>query len=502
MPYQKLISACLAFLLAFYCYPVSCGSAFADETLVSTVSNGEGVGFDYKQGSQDSNLDSDIAGFGSGLSSSASSGDGYEVADDSHDVPSGDGVYSSDGIEPRVAPAVLLGWAGQALGAGASVTAIISGLNNLFGSPSGSSMTRIEALLTSILGWQYGLDNSLGTTNIRLLNLYNLVNQMYTNDFKGIYSLFSHIGVNTDLFKTTLNSINDRLYARNADGYTISHWVAGVYNHLGRVLTALGTSGSLYTLLNKYLGEIRDYSAGSYTRLASLISLLATEGDLYQLLNKYMGGLFDYSGGLYGRLATTNTILNTYLPKLAAPVVSFDDSNVLSYLSRILNALSENGAIAVAVSVDTSALQALREGELKAIYEQLLAMGSFAGDGVLAKLDEITDLLLIAGAKDLVETIVGDFSQITAAVQSSALDSVLQSAFPFCIPAVLKQLLGLLEYEAAAPVLDFEIGGHPMHVDASAAQGFADLVSWACRFLFLFGLLVSTRKFIYTGVAQ
>ncbi len=337
---------------------------------------------------------------------------------------------------------------------------------------------------------------------MRLLNLYNLVNQMYTNDFKGIYSLFSHIGVNTDLFKTTLNSINDRLYASNADGYTITHWVAGVYNHLGRVFTALGTSGSLYTLLNKVLGEYRDYSAGSYTRLGSLISLLATEGDLYQLLNKSMGGLLDYTGGLYGRLATTNSILNTYLPKLAAPVVSFDDSNVLSYLSRILNALSENGAIAVAVSVDTSALQALREGELKAIYEQLLAMGSFAGDGVLAKLDEIRDLLLIAGAKDLVETIVGDFSQITDAVQSSALESVLQSAFPFCIPAVLKQLMGLLEYEAAAPVLDFEIGGQPMHVDASAAQGFADLVSWACRFLFLFGLLVSTRKFIYTGVAQ
>lgn len=420
----------------------------------------------------------------------------------------------------------------------------------------------IKTYLTNVLARQdnlYSLVSHIGVnTDIFKTHLTNIANRLlwdgtlagtssvktYTLSelFANYYALYRSSSFRTGVLSGVSSSsltygtadllfhLNNLLYRRTVyDGdigygsttYTVSELVASLarttrsVNYRSGVLSWVSSSERTYStadllfylngIFNSrtlYTGDI-GFGAGSYTMselLGYVVRNVRGTGYRTGVLSGVSSSSLTYSTA--DILFHMYNLLREYLPKLAAPLVSFDDSNVVSYLSRILTALSENGAIAVAVSVDTSALQALREGELKAIYEQLLAMGSFAGDGVLAKLDEIRDLLLIAGAKDLVETIVGDFSQITDAVQSSALESVLQSAFPFCIPAVLKQLMGLLEYEAAAPVLDFEIGGQPMHVDASAAQGFADLVSWACRFLFLFGLLVSTRKFIYTGVAQ
>lgn len=565
MPYQKLVAVCLAFLLAFSCYPLSCtNKAFADETLPEqSFEDG-----DLVAGGLESGFGIDAAGvepFGGSpiLPPVADVGDsaGSDIGSDGDSFDSADEIASFPGGVTAYAAAPIVSELGKKVLAALGGAAINSLANNLVSTLGGSKPSVSETLLAAILGWQSILSDDNGTINTRLLNLYNLVNQMYTHDIKGIYSLITHIGVNTDLLKTYTDGLEGLLsdlksYSSEILGDT--HWqgylsgqgtadfsvaalLGRIYNsnysnfswlggflHWEGYLPGFGQADfSLAALVERFYevsrsslsninsnlvwsGNLTGYGEGTFSAAALL-------NRLYEMSRSRLGLIADYSvwhGSLVGHgeadfssasiLGRFYNLCADFFPRFASMQVNaaFDDSNIVSYLSRILTALSEDGAIAVAVSVDTSALQALRDGELKAIYDQLLAMGSFAGDGVLAKLDEITDLLLIAGAKDLVETIVGDFSQITDAVQSSALESVLQSAFPFCIPAVLKQLMGLLEYEAAAPVFDFEIGGQPMHVDASAAQGFADMVSWACRFLFLFGLLVSTRKFIYTGVAQ
>ena len=71
--------------------------------------------------------------------------------------------------------------------------------------------------------------------------------------------------------------------------------------------------------------------------------------------------------------------------------------------------------------------------------------------------------------------------------------------FPFCIPAVLKQVLGLVRHDAAAPVWDFEIGGEAMRVDLAPMQPVADVSGWFCRVLFVVVLFANTRRFIFMG---
>ena len=137
---------------------------------------------------------------------------------------------------------------------------------------------------------------------------------------------------------------------------------------------------------------------------------------------------------------------------------------------------------------------------------------SFDGDisvdmsGVESRLDDIKNLLLAAGvvenSKDILDAILGDFDNLASAALMGEVQAAAQSAFPFCIPAVVKQVFGLVEADPAPPVFDFEIGGQQMHVDCAPMQGFADVLGWACRLTLVFVCVVSSRRFIYTGVAS
>lgn len=120
--------------------------------------------------------------------------------------------------------------------------------------------------------------------------------------------------------------------------------------------------------------------------------------------------------------------------------------------------------------------------------------------GVEARLDHIADLLLMAGAKDLVDSILGEFDNLASAALMGQVQDALSNAFPFCIPAVVKQMLGLLQVPAMPPSADFDIWGATMHLDFSGMKGFADVVGWVCRISFVAVLLLNTRRFIYTGV--
>ena len=118
---------------------------------------------------------------------------------------------------------------------------------------------------------------------------------------------------------------------------------------------------------------------------------------------------------------------------------------------------------------------------------------------LLSKLDGISNRLSVMAAKDVVDALVGDLDFSVLSSLSSEVASAVSSAFPFCIPAVLKQVLGLVRHDAAAPVWDFEIGGEPMRVDLAPMQPVADVSGWFCRVLFVVVLFANTRRFIFMG---
>lgn len=144
---------------------------------------------------------------------------------------------------------------------------------------------------------------------------------------------------------------------------------------------------------------------------------------------------------------------------------------------------------------------------LALIYNKLArinsAMGSLsvdvdfpALDAVYAKLDGIMDLMRLGLAVDVADAILGDLDFSGLSALAADVSGALSSAFPFCVPALLKQVLGLVQAEAAPPSFRFEIMGAPLDFDFSGYQGFADVTSWVCRLTLVFVLLAASPRFV------
>ena len=82
---------------------------------------------------------------------------------------------------------------------------------------------------------------------------------------------------------------------------------------------------------------------------------------------------------------------------------------------------------------------------------------------------------------------------------SAAVGSAIQNAFPFCVPAVLKQILGLLQADPAPPEFHFDFWGAPLDFGFSDWQGLADMTSWLSRIGFAVVLFANSRRFVYSG---
>ena len=128
---------------------------------------------------------------------------------------------------------------------------------------------------------------------------------------------------------------------------------------------------------------------------------------------------------------------------------------------------------------------------------------SFDMSGVESRLDDIKFMLGVAGvvenAKDVLDAIFGDMSLDVTDAAASAVGSAIQNAFPFCVPAVLKQILGLLQADPAPPEFHFDFWGTPLDFGFSDWQGLADMTSWLSRIGFAVMLFANSRRFVYSG---
>lgn len=139
---------------------------------------------------------------------------------------------------------------------------------------------------------------------------------------------------------------------------------------------------------------------------------------------------------------------------------------------------------------------------LDLLHEDMGAGISVDTSGIESNLDKIAGLLLAAGvienSKDLFDAVFGDLSGIGQAAAIGAIQSAMEDAFPFCVPALVKQVFGLLVFEGSAPVWEFDICGYPLVCDFAGFQLVADCTSWLSRLGLLLALLVNTRKFVFT----
>ena len=124
---------------------------------------------------------------------------------------------------------------------------------------------------------------------------------------------------------------------------------------------------------------------------------------------------------------------------------------------------------------------------------------SFDDGAILAKLDSIRSLLTVSAAKDVLDGLVGDLNLDATEAASAAVGSAIQNAFPFCVPAVLKQILGLLQADPSPPEFHFDFWGAPLDFGFSDWQGLADMTSWLSRIGFAVVLFANSRRFVYSG---
>ena len=144
---------------------------------------------------------------------------------------------------------------------------------------------------------------------------------------------------------------------------------------------------------------------------------------------------------------------------------------------------------------------------LALIYNKLArinsAMGSLsvdvdfpALDALYAKLDGIMDLMRLGLAVDVADAILGDLDFSGLSALAADVSGALSSAFPFCVPALLKQVLGLVQADPSPPSFHFEIMGAPLDFDFSGYQGFADVTGWVCRLTLVLVLLAASPRFV------
>lgn len=370
----------------------------------------------------------------------------------------------------------------------------------------------INTYLPDIRSYTSDMASRLSTALTRLSNIYdntNLLSVVFGNDNSVFNTRFVRLLVaaeNTAKYSNNLSEVffnsnsvfNTRfvrlLVASEGVNSNLSSFVsenAGWYVRQGRILGAIESftseNAGWYTRLGRITGAVENLdssisaftseNASWYTRFARLLT--ASESSLLELRG-LRSDLKTYLTANYDDLGTSIT---NWLLDLRTIVLS-NNHNLYDVLKSVSDGFP---SVVEAINNIDANSGGLTSNQLGAL---------------LGAIDGVKDAIMLNAAVDFVDAVVGDFSGVVDALQASTLESTMQSAFPFCIPAIVKQLLGLLQAEPMPPSFDFEIGGEVMHVDASQMQGFADIVSWACRFIFVIGLLFASRRFIFWEVAK
>lgn len=519
MPYRKLISLCLALLLCFSCYPVIKPSyAFADDSLSHSAYR-DGLQRDLDFGSEP---DNDLSGVEDGRTGEDSVSDAQEQ----YEADSGGGeaaAQDAGAAEAQEAEASSFSEEVATSDYGISVAAatnddILSRLLAIYyqlnheGTIAGTRKTwSVAASAVQIGASLYTLaditfsGNHLQQVSISdiaysilvhlrssLTQLSNIASRLYWSGTLKYYGSYSggSAGLLANIFKIIADTqvYDGKIYGETSEVWNVDTLTAYIYNVLARRtlwqgnLAYIGNDTYFLTSIlahtyNKMM-ELGVYEGTLHGKSGTVWNLDTITSFLYNLLYEtqvWDGVLAGTTGKQLWNVDTisayTHNLLYTYLPQFVS------------------------GLDSVRSSVD-----GLDASGIKVNVEAGLPDSQFGG--ILAAVDGVKDAIMLNAAVDFVDAVLGDFSGVVDAVQASTLESIMQSAFPFCIPAIVKQLLGLLQTDPMPPSFDFEIGGEVMHVDASQMQGFADIVSWACRFMFVFALLFASRRFIFWEVAK
>ena len=116
---------------------------------------------------------------------------------------------------------------------------------------------------------------------------------------------------------------------------------------------------------------------------------------------------------------------------------------------------------------------------------------------LFAKLDGISDRLSVEAGQTILDAVLGEVKPQYINDQLTIVKEVARNRFPFCIPAMMQQMLGLMQSEAQVPHWEFDFFGNPLVLDLGDLEGFASVTRWASCFMLFLALLANTKRFIF-----
>lgn len=286
-----------------------------------------------------------------------------------------------------------------------------------------------------------------------------------------------------------VGSIKSYLVANGGDGvpYPAASWLKSAVDELRSIDT--------------YSGYIRTNTNLTQEKLSTVSSLTERAGNF--LKAKADDGV-EYSAASYlHTLAKNSSILLGYSKSKGSDGVEYSFTGFLNMIAE----RTRSSAISLSTLLDyEKANGSLVSDGFSDVLDKMDSLSFDASvdlSGIESRLDSIVLLLsgsgVLENAKDVLDAIFGDMGFDATEAASAAVGNAIQNAFPFCVPAVLKQMLGLLQADPAPPEFHFDFWGAPLDFGFSDWQGLADMTSWLSRIGFAVVLFANSRRFVYSG---
>ena len=313
--------------------------------------------------------------------------------------------------------------------------------------------------IVQIFADQYDLTGKIQRNTDYITSVHSILDVITKGPEGGRVSLYS-IGNSIETIKNETRDLDNLLEDAN-------NWLDSIHDRLS-ALDALGVRLANISLISDEIRKDVNSSLQWYETLHADLSML--RHGAADLLPGYADWtLWDFIQGIYFDLGNSVDLLKGLQQTLTAWGNRWDsqDQYLMEWAKR-WDALDKGGSWS--------------ESDKGALF---------------AKLDGISDRLSVEAGQTILDALLGEVKPQYINDQLTIVKEVARNRFPFCIPAMMQQMLGLMQSEAQVPHWEFDFFGSPLVLDLGDLDGFASVTRWASCFMLFLALLANTKRFIF-----
>lgn len=292
-----------------------------------------------------------------------------------------------------------------------------------------------------------------------------------------------------------------------------SYMTTGIMGYLNSLVVHTSNTASWVKNVYDVLVSIFNRQLDIYNKVKDVISKIDTLVGRVDSTNKILGDIYARQLEIYNKEKEIIGKLNDHLPNITKGLkdnwdvladiyarqleIYNKEKDIITIINDRFATANQHLSNVYEVLADIYARQLEIYNKEKEIIGRFDTASQYLSP-MSERLDDIVRLLSPSSRSDALDTFLGDFDLPASSALSAQVQAALQSAFPFCIPAILKQVLGILDAEPLAARVDFDIMGASVSLDfdAQGVSQVATVTSWLCRIFFVVLLLSCSPRFI------